>query len=178
MAFAAGPALAAEPGGGMPQLDPTWFPSQLFWLVVSFLVLYALVSGLIHPRVRSVLTAREKAITDAIALAEELKRDAAATKGNFEQQGSEARAQAAQIVATAQAAAAKESAEAHATLSGEIEARAAESHKQVAKAVERAGGQLEAAALPLAQEISEKLIGRKVDAQAVRAAIGNLLKAA
>lgn len=79
--LSASPAFAED--AAMPQLDPTWFPSQLFWLAVSFVALYAIVSLFISPRVGGVLKAREQAINEAIALAEKLKKEAAGTRGDF-----------------------------------------------------------------------------------------------
>ena len=34
---------------GLPQLDPTTFASQLFWLVVSFVLLYVVISRIAAP---------------------------------------------------------------------------------------------------------------------------------
>mgnify|MGYP000041212232 FL=1 len=33
---------AAHSSGGLPQLDPTWFASQIFWLSITFIVLYVI----------------------------------------------------------------------------------------------------------------------------------------
>lgn len=162
----------------MPQLDPTWFPSQLFWLAVSFVALYTIVSLFISPAVGGVLKAREEAINEAIALAEKLKKEAAGTKGDFEQAGSEARAKASQLIAEAQGEAAKEHALAHQKLTEELEARIAASQAEIKKAVAKATANLETAAIPLAKEMAEKLLGTKVDEASVRAAIDNLPKAA
>jgi F-type H+-transporting ATPase subunit b len=171
----ASPAFAA---GAMPQLDPTWFASQLFWLAVSFLLLYALVSALIAPSVEGVFQERETAINDAIALAESLKKEAATTRGGFEQESAAARAQAAQIIAEAQAEMAKQAAAAHEKLAAELEKKLAAGEAELGQAMARAESSLEAAALPLAQSMVEKLLGSTVDEAAVRAAIGNLAKAA
>lgn len=173
---ASAPAFAAD--SGMPQLDPTWYPSQLFWMVVSFVVLYALVSAFIAPRIGGVLEQRETAINEAIALAEKLKKEANSTRGNFEAASAEARMKAAQIVAEAQAVAAKEAAAAHARLNDEIEKKLAKSEADIKAATTKAMAKLEEAATPLAQEIAEKLVGSKVDKQSVAAATRNLVKAA
>ena len=171
----AAPAFAAP---AMPQLDPTWFPSQLFWLAVSFLLLYGLVSALIAPSVKDVLTTRENAVNEAIALAETLKKEAASTRGNFEQGSAEARAKAAQIIAEAQAQAAKEAAAAYEKLTTELDRKIAASEAELKKATARAESTLEAAAIPLVQSMAEKLLGDEVDEADVRAAIGNLRQAA
>lgn len=50
----------------MPQLDPTSFPSQLFWLGVCFLVLYLLLSYIALPKISQVLEAREQSLEEKI----------------------------------------------------------------------------------------------------------------
>ena len=42
--------LSAE---GMPQFNAATFPSQLFWLVVTFVLLYVCIAFLILPRIRN-----------------------------------------------------------------------------------------------------------------------------
>ncbi len=60
--------------GGMPQLDPTSFSSQLFWLVVVFAFLYVFMAKAIVPRIRNVLGKRQHQIRHDLDAAEELKR--------------------------------------------------------------------------------------------------------
>ncbi len=61
----------------MPQLDFAFFPSQIFWLLFSFGVLYILSKHLILPRIESIVLSRltiiEKDIKDAVALNGEAK---------------------------------------------------------------------------------------------------------
>ena len=45
LAVTSAPALAAEGGGaGLPQLDPSNFATQIFWLAVTFIALYLLIA--------------------------------------------------------------------------------------------------------------------------------------
>ena len=49
--------MAIEPvkdagGAGMPQLDFSTFPNQIFWLVVTLLVIYFVLSRVALPRLR------------------------------------------------------------------------------------------------------------------------------
>jgi len=50
----------------MPQLDIATFPSQIFWLIVSFVILYICISKLIMPKISKVLLEREKKIKENI----------------------------------------------------------------------------------------------------------------
>jgi F-type H+-transporting ATPase subunit b len=50
--------------GGLPQLDLTTWPTQLFWLIVTFAIMYLLMSVMVTPRIRSVLEDRQQRITN------------------------------------------------------------------------------------------------------------------
>ena len=173
----AAPAALAE-GAAMPQLDPTWFASQLFWLAVSFTLLYLIVSLFIAPRVGGVLGERERAISEAIRMAELFRKEAAEAKGNFEQATQEAKAKAAQILAETQAEIAKIAAEANEKLTDELDRKLNLSDIDLKKATSRALTGIEAAAVPLAQAMAEKLLGEKISEADVRDAMNGLEKAA
>lgn len=53
----------------MPQLDPTTFISQLFWLGVCFLALYIILSYIAIPKISKTLERREETILEKINLA-------------------------------------------------------------------------------------------------------------
>ena len=60
----------------MPQLNPEFFISQLFWLVVSFSFLLFFLWRFSLPRISSVLDERERKISDDIATAKKLQIEA------------------------------------------------------------------------------------------------------
>jgi len=60
----------------MPQLNPEFFITQLFWLVVTFSFLLIFLWRISLPRLSSVLEKREKKINDDIAAAKKLQEDA------------------------------------------------------------------------------------------------------
>ncbi len=68
------PVLAEEAegeGGGMPQMDPTHFPEQIFWLVVTFATLYLLMAFIALPRVAKTQSNRKRVISAEIKAARE-----------------------------------------------------------------------------------------------------------
>ncbi|MBM85051.1 MAG: F0F1 ATP synthase subunit B' [Rhodospirillaceae bacterium] len=105
--------LAAGDGGGakLPQLDIATFPTQIFWLVVSFLVLYILVSRIALPRISEVLEERQDRIADDLDKAETLKKEAEQVRGEYEKALAEARNQAHAAMREAQDEAAKNATE-------------------------------------------------------------------
>ncbi len=68
----------------MPQLDPAWFASQLFWLFVCFTLLYVLLSRVILPPLRGTLERREQTISSDLSAADEAKEKAARAKHDYE----------------------------------------------------------------------------------------------
>ena len=63
--------LAAE--AGMPQLDPTYWASQAFWLILIFTLLYLALSKLFIPKIKDSIDDRENKIKDDLDEAQELK---------------------------------------------------------------------------------------------------------
>ena len=62
--------MAADEKGGMPQLDPSSFSSQVFWLVVVFTILFVLINSFFMPRIIKVHAERSKIINENINIAE------------------------------------------------------------------------------------------------------------
>ena len=61
---------------GMPQLCFEWFPNQIFWLVLTLVVIFLVLSRIALPRIAAVLAERSGTITNDIAAAEMLKNKA------------------------------------------------------------------------------------------------------
>ena len=64
--------LAAE--AGMPQLDPTYWASQAFWLILIFTALYLTLANLFIPKIKSSIDNRENKIKDDLDEAQKLKK--------------------------------------------------------------------------------------------------------
>ena len=62
-------AFAAE-SGGMPQLNPEFWISQIFWLTITFGILYVVLSKLILPKISTNLETRKLQIVENIEAAE------------------------------------------------------------------------------------------------------------
>ena len=62
--------LAAE---GMPQFNAKSFSSQLFWLIITFTVLYLIITYLILPRIRENIRLRKNKIANDLERAENIK---------------------------------------------------------------------------------------------------------
>ena len=60
---------------GMPQLDTTFWVSQIFWLVITFSIMFVLLSKLILPKISANLETRKSLILDNISIAEKKRKE-------------------------------------------------------------------------------------------------------
>ncbi|SVE39201.1 uncharacterized protein METZ01_LOCUS492055, partial [marine metagenome] len=68
----------------MPQLDVSGFPSQIFWLVITFVFLWWLMAKVALPKVGLVLEERQKKISDSLDMADDLRKEAASELESYE----------------------------------------------------------------------------------------------
>ena len=157
--------------GGLPQLDFTTFPSQIFWLAVTVFVLFQLMSKVALPRIASVLEERADAIADDLDRAEEFKRKASEAEDAYQQALLDARAKAQGIVAETRAEIQKEVDAAMAKADAEISARAGESEKRIREIRDSAMAAVAEVANDTAIAVVEAVMPDVLDANAVKAAV-------
>ena len=83
---------------GMPQLDFSTFPNQIFWLVVFCVVLFALVKFFIIPRMEDIFANRRKIIDGNIAKAEEIRLRVSEIEKQIEEELQKAKSQCDEIM--------------------------------------------------------------------------------
>jgi F-type H+-transporting ATPase subunit b len=131
-------AAEAASAPGMPQLDFGTFPNQIFWLVVTLVVIYLVMSRVALPRIASVLAERQGTITNDLAAAEELEQKAVEAEEAYNKALADARAEAHRIVAEARAEIQADLDAATARADEAIAERTAESEKRIAEIRESA----------------------------------------
>jgi F-type H+-transporting ATPase subunit b len=70
--------------GGMPQLNPEFWVSQIVWLVLTFGILYIVLSKLILPKISNNLESRKSQILENIETAETQREDSEKKNKEFE----------------------------------------------------------------------------------------------
>ena len=155
----------------MPQLDAATFLPQLFWLAVSFGVLYLILSRVALPRIGEVLEERRARIDADLARADDLRRKAEAALEAHERTMAEAHGAARRIVAAAARAAAAESERRHAELTARLEAEAARAGERIAAARDEALAGLRAGAADAVRAVGGKVAGVALSDSAVAAAL-------
>lgn len=158
---------------GLPQLDPSTWVNQIFWLVLVFAALYILLSTFILPRLREGISDREDRISDDLDQASNMQREAEEAEKAYNRALADARAKAMNVAETT-----KQSIDAE--ISAEIEAADANMDKQaeiaeanIRKIKMKALSNIETIAGETAAEVVSTLTGKAPTAAAVRAAMSN-----
>ncbi len=152
---------------GMPQLDPTSYPSQLFWLVVTFTVLYYVMSRHILPRIHTVIESRQQRIEYDLDRAASLKVEAEQARESYESALADARGQAQSMLNDVAEAIRQTSDEKHKELDEILNQKVSESEQLITEARLAADRDLEPTAADVACTLTEKLIGTKCDKKAM-----------
>lgn len=160
---------------GMPQLDHLTYANQIFWLAVTLVVIYLVLTKIALPRIASVLAERQGTISNDIAAAEELKQKAQDAERAYQKALADARAEAAQIVAATKAEIQSDLDAAIAVADAEIAAQSAESEKAIAAIREGALGNVKTVAKDTAKAIVAAF-GGTADAKTITAAVTARMK--
>ena len=153
---------------GMPQLCTDWFPNLIFWLVLALIAIFLILTRVALPRMSAVLAERTGTISNDLAAAEDLKRQAKEAEADYEKALADARAEAQRISGETRDAIRADLDAAIAEADEKIAARSAESEKQIAAIRDGAAASVAEVARDVAGEIVAALGGTadqaKVDA--------------
>jgi|TARA_B110000091_G_C13801795_1_gene470601 F-type H+-transporting ATPase subunit b len=166
---------AAEAGPGMPQLDFSTFSNQIFWLVVTLVVIYFILSRFALPRIGGALAERAGTITNDLAEAEDLKQRALEAEQAYEKALAEARAEAQQINIAMRAEIQAQLDIELAKADAEISARTAEAATALAEIRDSSVNSVKDVAKATAKEIVAAM-GGKADVKTVTAAVTSRMK--
>ncbi|MEZ0262321.1 MAG: ATPase [Alphaproteobacteria bacterium] len=147
---------ATEENVGFPQLKPASFPSQIFWLVVSFTLLYFLMSKVALPGVAQVIETRAAQQEGNLSQAASMQSEAEGVKTAYEASVAKARASAQEVIAAAEQ-----------DISERIQAENAKfgehARKRVAtaeQAIEKAKAEALSSIADISAEISAEIVGK------------------
>ena len=159
----------------MPQLDPSTFAPQLFWLLVTFVLLYLAMWKIALPKIGSILQDRQERIDDDLEKAEKLKQDAEAVREAYEKTVAEGRNKAQETIRSASGKMAAEAAAQHATLTEKLNAQTTEAETRIKAAKEQALANIRTVATEVTQAAASKLIGRDISEADAEKAVASIL---
>ncbi len=160
---------------GLPQLCGGWFANQIFWLVVTMVVVYFILSRVALPRIGAVLAERAGTISKDIAAAEVLKQKAKDAEAAYDKALADARVAAGKIIAEAKA-------EIQAGLDAELKKADTRIAKKSAES-EKAIGEIRAGAVKSVAEVAKDTaaalvtaLGGSANAKTITAAVNARMK--
>ena len=172
-AFAATDAHGAPGETVFPPFDATHWPSQLFWLVVLFGLLYVLMSRVALPRVAAILDDRSQRIAADLNAARAAQAHAAEAERAHEKTVGEARAAAQATAQEARNAVATQAEGERKTLEIALAAKLAAAEAQIAAGKNAAMANVNAIAADAAAAIIQQLSGRAPDRAAIDSALAS-----
>lgn len=157
--------------GGLPQLDMSTWPGQIFWLLVTFGILFFFLSRMVLPKIATTIENRRDRIADDLDAAAQNKQEAEEAVAAYEQQLADARAKAHGIVAKNRAKVEAEIATDSQAADAEVEAQQAAAEERISKMREEALTHVKDVAAETASALVEKLTGDAPDAKTASKAV-------
>ncbi len=161
----------------MPQISQLaeTFASQLFWLLLTFGIVFFVIGRGMAPKVQATVDQRDKTVADDLAAAEAARAAADAQEEAWRVRENAAREAAQKRVAEGRATGAAASEKTLAAANAKIEARVAAAEAQIADASAAAAAQIETVAAEAAQDIVARLAGTTVTAAEAQQAVKAVL---
>ncbi|HMR30065.1 MAG TPA: hypothetical protein PKA13_11970 [Geminicoccaceae bacterium] len=167
-----------EHGAGMPQLDSSTYLSQIFWLIVTFGVLYWLLKTKALPKVSEVLEARQDRIASDLDRAATLRTEAEAAARKQEEVVAQAHARAQARLKELHDRLAADAAKRQAALDAELGKKLGEAEARVSAAREAALAEVRNVAVEAAQAAAQRLAGIEVGRETAEAALDSVMREA
>jgi F-type H+-transporting ATPase subunit b len=159
-----------------PPFESQHFPSQLFWLALTFLLLYVLMSRIALPRVAAIFAARNKRVSEDLAAANRFKEQSEAANAAYLKSLADARARAQGIANATRDEQAARAAATNKKLEAELHDKLAAAEQSIAATRAAAMGNVGSIAAETAAAIVERLIGTTPAHPDVAAAVAEVAK--
>ena len=165
--------FAAE-NGGMPQLNPEFWISQIFWLTLTFGILYLVLSKLILPKISANLETRRSQILENIEAAEKQREDSEMKLKEYEEIISKSKLEAKTIFNQAREKALKDINAKKEVLEGQIDEEISKAEEEIKTLRNGAPDKINKIAIETSSELIQKLIGAEVNNSSISAIVDDL----
>ena len=166
-------AFSAE-SGGMPQLNPEFWISQIFWLTLTFGILYLVLSKLILPKISANLESRKSKILENIEAAEKQREDSETKLKEYEEIIAKNRLDAKTIFSQAREKALKDINAKREVLDKQIDEEIVKAEEEIKTLRENAPDKINKIAIETSFELVQKLIGAEVNNSSISAIVDDL----
>ena len=166
-------AFSAE-SGGMPQLNPEFWISQIFWLTLTFGILYLVLSKLILPKISANLESRKSQILENIEAAEKQREDSETKLKDYEEIISKSKLDAKTIFNQAREKALKDINAKREVLDKQIDDEIIKAEQEIKILRENAPDKINKIAIETSSELVQKLIGAEINNSSISAIVDDL----
>ena len=167
--------FAAE-NGGMPQLDPEFWISQIFWLTITFGFLYLVLSKFILPKISSNLELRKSQIQENIEAAEKQRESSEAKLKEYEEIIFKSKLEAKNIFKNAREKVIKDINSKKEILDNQINDEINDAEKEIETLKNVAAEKINKIAIETSSDILRKLIGTEINNSSISAIVDDLTK--
>ncbi len=167
--------FAAE-SGGMPQLNPEFWISQIFWLTLSFGTLYIILSKLILPKISANLELRKSQIQENIEAAEKQRKESEIKLKEYDEIILKSRLKANDIFKDSREKVIKDINIKKEALDEQIDEEIKKVEKEINQLKETSPEKINKIAIEISSDILKKLIGADVNNSSISAIVNDLLK--
>ena len=167
--------FAAE-SGGMPQLNPEFWISQIFWLTLTFGILYIVLSKIILPKISTNLELRKSQIQENIELAEKQRESSESKLKEYEDKILKSKQEANSIFKDAREKALRDINLKKEVLEKQIDEEIKKAEDEINILKKNAPEKINKIAIETSSEILKKLIGAEVNSSSISAIVDDLSK--
>jgi len=167
--------FAAE-SGGMPQLDPEFWISQIFWLTLTFTILYIILSKIILPKISTNLELRKSQIQENIEAAEKQREDSETKIKEYESIITKSKIEAKNIFKDTREKAIKDINYKREILEKQINEEIKKVEDEIIIFKKTASEKINKIAIDTSSEILQKLIGTEINHSSISAIVDDLSK--
>ena len=167
--------FAAE-SGGMPQLNPEFWISQIFWLTLTFGILYIVLSKLILPKISANLELRKSQIQENIEAAEKQRESSESKLKEYDEIILKSKLEAKNIFKEAREKALKDINSKREVLNKQIDEEINSAEKEIETLKMSAPEKINKIAIETSTELLKKLIGTEINNSSISAIVDDLSK--
>ena len=162
--------------GGMPQLNPEFWVSQIFWLTLTFGILYIILSKLILPKISANLETRKLQISENIEAADRQRKESETKFKEYEEIILNSKNEAKTIFNEVREKVLKEIDTKREILDKQIDEEIKKAENEINQLKKDAPAKINKIAIETASELTKKLIGAEVNNSSLSAIVNDLSK--
>ena len=167
--------FAAE-SGGMPQLNPEFWISQIFWLTLTFGILYVVLAKFILPKISANLELRKSQIQENIEAAEKQRESSETKLEEYDNIVFKSKLEAQNILKAAREKLIKEINSKKENLDKQIDKEIKKAESEIDILKKSAPEKINKIAIDTSSELVKKLIGAEVNNSSISAIVDDLSK--